>query len=441
MRVSVVIPVWRDDRHLRELLSDSNLADADEIIVAATHDEIEELTALVPADRPVRLVASPPGRAAQMNAGAALASGEWLLFLHADSTLPKGWIGDIATADRDPRIVGGAFRFALDSHDARARLIEWGVRRRMRWFNLPYGDQGLFVRRMVFDALGGYRQQPIMEDVEFVRRLRQRGRLHHSRQAVLTSARRWQREGWLRRTLANWIMMAAYSAGVAPPRLARWYARRRADCVAVLARDPHSIGKTRLWRALQMPPDATLMHALLTDTLARLERVPGVDGALVHTGSRRGMASVCPSAWTALAQRGENLGERMARAFEDLFGRGYARVALVGSDLPTLPDDRVRRALRLLRREADLVLGPAEDGGFYLIALRAAQPALFDGIDWGTSHALEQTLERARALHLTTRLVDEWYDVDDVESLRRAAADPRAVHTSAWSRAHSVVSG
>ena len=437
-RVSVIIPVWRDAEHFRELLSHPTLTAADELIVAATHDEIDELAALVPTPSPVRLVASPPGRAAQMNAGAAAASGDWLVFLHVDSKLPVGWMDDLMTANREPDIVGGAFRFALASRDTRARVIEWGVRQRVRWFNLPYGDQGLFVRRAVFNELGGYRRLPIMEDVEFVRRLRRRGRLHHSHRPLVTSARRWEREGWIGRTLANWSLMTAYSAGVAPGRLARAYARRPADGVAVLARDPHSTGKTRLWQALRMSPDPALMQALLVDTVAALQRVNGIDGVLVHTGSRTAMSSFCPPGWSTIAQRGNDLGERMSCAFDDLFARGYARVALVGSDLPTLPDGQVRQALRLIRREADVVLGPAEDGGFYLIALRTPQPALFEGIQWGTPHVLDAMLERARALRLRVRLVERWYDVDDVESLRRAAADGRAVHTAAWSRANSV---
>ena len=439
VRVSVIIPVWRDERHLQRLLADANLASASEVIIAAPHDEIDELAALIPANQPVRLVASPPGRGRQMNVGASLASGDWLLFLHADSRLPAGWMEDIIAADRDAAVVGGAFRFALDSSDARARAIEWGVRRRVRWFNLPYGDQGLFVRRTAFEALRGYPPLAIMEDVEFVRRLRQHGRLYYSQRPLPTSARRWQSDGWIRRTLTNWGTFVAYSAGISPPLLVRWYERRHADAVAVLARDPQSVGKTRLLRALRTAADPTLLQALLADTLAALEQVAGVDRLLVHTGPRRAIAAFCPSGWTTLPQRGDDLGMRMASAFDDVFCRGHARVVLVGSDLPTLPWRSVRQTFRLLRRDADVVLGPAEDGGFYLIGLRSAQPALFEGIQWGTSHVLQQTSERARALRLAVRLVAPWYDVDDLESLRRAVTDPRAVHTAAWGRAHSLI--
>jgi rSAM/selenodomain-associated transferase 2/rSAM/selenodomain-associated transferase 1 len=439
VKVSILIPTLRDAGPLRRLLADPGLADADEIIVAAPADEIEELMPLLPGSIPARLIASAPGRAVQMNAAAAAATGDWLLFLHADSRLPADWIDEVRAADRDASVAGGAFGFALDSSDPRARAIEWGVRHRTRILDLPYGDQGLFVRRTAFDMLRGYASMPIMEDVEFVRRLRRCGRLYHSPRAVVTSARRWQRDGWIRRTLTNWITLGAYLAGVSPTRLARWYSGRATEAVAVLARDPHERGKTRLWNALQQPPDPTLHHALLGDTLAAVERLPAVDRLLVHTGSRAAFASCCGSQWTPLPQRGDGLGMRMASAFDDLFARGHARVVLVGSDLPTLPERPVRQALRLLRWRADVVLGPAEDGGFYLIALAAPQPRLFEETGWGTPHVLERTLERARMLGLKTRLVDPWYDVDDVESLRRAAADGRAVRTAAWCRAHSLI--
>jgi hypothetical protein len=127
--------------------------------------------------------------------------------------------------DQQPRIVGGSFRFALDSPRRSARWIERGVSLRVRWFDLAYGDQALFVRRAVFEELGGYRELPLMEDVEWILRLRRRGRLAHEEVPALTSARRWERDGWLRRTLENSTLMALYLAGIPPERLARLYYR------------------------------------------------------------------------------------------------------------------------------------------------------------------------------------------------------------------------
>jgi hypothetical protein len=232
--------------------------------------------------------------------------------------------------------------------------------------------------------------------------------------------------------------MTAYSLGVDPRTLTRWYTNRSADAIAVLARDPASAGKTRLWRALGMPPDPALARALLTDTMNAIPDLPGLDRLVVHTGPRASIASCCPPGWSTTAQRGTDLGDRMACAFEDLFSLGHTRVFLIGSDLPTLPGAAVHAAMRALRRGTDLVLGPAADGGYYLVGLRAPQPELFREIDWSTPSVLEQTSARAQRLGLTMQLVTECEDVDGPDSLRRAAADPRAVHTAEWCRARSV---
>jgi hypothetical protein len=120
-------------------------------------------------------------------------------------------------------VVGGSFRFALRSARPVARVFERGVALRVRWLGLPYGDQGIFVRRDVFERLGGYRPLPLMEDVELVRRLGACGRLRHLDTPVAVSARRWERDGWLWRSTCNMALVALYFCGVDPARLARRY--------------------------------------------------------------------------------------------------------------------------------------------------------------------------------------------------------------------------
>ena len=127
----------------------------------------------------------------------------------------------------DPATVGGSFRFALDSTAWQARVWERGVALRVALFGLPYGDQGLFVRRDVFERMGGFRPIPLMEDVEFVGRLKREGRMVHLKVKIVTSARRWEREGWWRRTRRNLGLLALYHVGITPDELARRYEKRR----------------------------------------------------------------------------------------------------------------------------------------------------------------------------------------------------------------------
>jgi hypothetical protein len=161
-----------------------------------------------------------------MNTGATRARGRWLVFLHADTQLGAGWLDFLRSVDDRRSIVGGSFRFTLDSNARWARWIERGVRLRVRLFDLAYGDQALFARRDVFEALNGYAELPLMEDVDFIRRLCRHGRLAHADIPALTSARRWDRDGWIRRTIENGTLLLMFLAGWSPDRLARRYHRR-----------------------------------------------------------------------------------------------------------------------------------------------------------------------------------------------------------------------
>jgi rSAM/selenodomain-associated transferase 2 len=219
--VSVVVPVLADRDAVRQLMAQIPVDLRAEIIIVMAGSD-PGLESLSPGRSDMTVIQAQRGRGRQMNAGAALARGEWLLFLHADSHLPSNWL-DLFHSIYEPEVVGGWFRFALDDTAWQARLVERAVAWRVRMFRLPYGDQGLFVRRHTFAALGGYRDIPLMEDVEFVRRLVRQGRVRELPQAITTSARRWRRDGWFRRSARNVTLLGLYFCGVPPRVLARWY--------------------------------------------------------------------------------------------------------------------------------------------------------------------------------------------------------------------------
>lgn len=224
--LTVVVPVWRDAAALERLLAVHVSSEARWVVVRGHGDEEDaRLDALAPRFPEVRWVSSAKGRGPQQNAGAALAEGDWLLFLHADTMLPPGWRDEIVSEAARRGRVWGCFRFALATDAWQARLIEWGVAQRVRFGSLPYGDQGIFVRRDVFQSAGGFPPYPLMEDVALVQRLRRFGRPHVSTLPVRTSARRWQQDGWWRRAWVNLSVLARYVAGVPPERLVRPYER------------------------------------------------------------------------------------------------------------------------------------------------------------------------------------------------------------------------
>jgi rSAM/selenodomain-associated transferase 2 len=164
------------------------------------------------------------GRAQQMNAGAARSSGDVMVFVHADTIVPKSFARDIETALADPSVVGGRFDIRLDDDHPLCVLIGSLISIRSRLSRTATGDQAIFVRRTIFDALGGFRDLPICEDLDFARRLKRAGRVACLRTKVITSARRWRRGGILRTSIRMWTIRLLYLAGVSPVRLSRLYA-------------------------------------------------------------------------------------------------------------------------------------------------------------------------------------------------------------------------
>jgi len=158
-----------------------------------------------------------------MNRGAAVANGKILWFVHADSRVRAGSVESISAAIRDGGAVGGAMRFRLDRRRWFGPLLEAAVRLRCRLLRMPYGDQGFFVERRCFRRIGGFREIPVLEDVDFFRRLKREGSVAMLPVSLETSVRRWDREGFFWTTLRNWGVVLAFVAGVSPDRLARWY--------------------------------------------------------------------------------------------------------------------------------------------------------------------------------------------------------------------------
>ena len=219
--ITVIVPTLNEAASLGRTLERARGTDGIEIIVAdgGSQDTTREIAAQAGAT----VLVTAGGRVAQQNAGAAAARGRHLLFLHADTLLPDGYAALIRSALDRPATVAGAFRFRTDGPGAAIRLVEWGANIRSTLFRWPYGDQGLFMEKRVFDELGGFSPLPIMEDYELVGRLRRRGPVVTLNEAATTSARRWQRLGALRTTLRNLTMIAGFHAGVSPERLARFY--------------------------------------------------------------------------------------------------------------------------------------------------------------------------------------------------------------------------
>ncbi len=224
MRLSIIIPVLDEESTIASTLKSLGSFPVEAIVVDGGS---QDRTADIAGQMQVRVIASSRGRARQMNTGAAAAQGDVLLFLHADTRLPPSAIGDVVSALDDPRYVGGRFDLRLDHSGIIFRLIGSLISLRSRLTRIATGDQAIFVRRGIFDAINGFPEIPILEDIAFCRNLKKMGKVACLRTQVVTSARRWQKDGVGRTILKMWVLKFLFLIGVSPFRLKRFYAEVR----------------------------------------------------------------------------------------------------------------------------------------------------------------------------------------------------------------------
>ncbi len=223
LRISVVVPAWNEAKNLALLLPAlSQLESVAEIIVVNASGDSESEQIILSCGATL-IAAAAPNRGEQMNLGADAASGEVIVFQHCDTDLGAAQLAAIDAALSDPQVIGGAFYRKFDDHHPHLRWLESMARFLTRYGGTLYGDQTIFVRREIFRTLGGFAKIPLMEDIEFSRRLRAAGQIAVLDPPVRTSARRHMRKGAWRTTMQNGLFIALYHLGVSPHRLHRWY--------------------------------------------------------------------------------------------------------------------------------------------------------------------------------------------------------------------------
>lgn len=392
-----------------------------------------------------RLLSAPPGRASQMNAGARVASGDLLLFLHIDSLLPAfipPILSKIGVDDTVPR--WGRFDVRLTGRQPVFRVIEFMMNLRSRLTGIATGDQAIFVERALFFQAGGFPAMPLMEDVQMCSRLmRLAGRPMCLRERVVSDSRRWEQRGIWRTIILMWRLRLAFFLGADAKALHQQYYRRPAPAhvigvshsappelsagIVFFARTPvPGKVKTRFIPTLGEEGALALHRELNRLTWSRTSA--GLPWPMTlwmsEPGQEDWFLAHCPGA-TLAVQVGEDLGQRMEHALGSTLQQ-QAMAIVIGADCVSLDTGYLAQAVRALQQGADVVLGPAEDGGYVLLGVRQQVPAgIFDAIDWGSGQVLQQTRAHLRRLSVETGLVWEElaprWDVDRPEDLPRLA--------------------
>ena len=430
---TVIIPTLNEASSLPNLLDDLAACPRVERVIVSDGGSVDA-TCDIALSRGVTVVSGRSGRGEQLRRGASAALSPWYVFLHADSRLDED-----ARSDLD-RFLDGAtatefahFGLVFDTPEPVFRFIEFGQRLRERLFGMPYGDQGLVVSRALYDRVGGFPDWPIMEDVGIIDRLSGNGRRLALGATLTTSGRRYRREGPIRALLRNLTLIVAFRLGADPETLARRYGSEHSETlpgvyspdvreVIVFARAPVP-GRVKTRLAADVGPErATRIYRQLgRGTVDALRDGPWA--VTVHVEPPDAVSIESVRSWLGhdVAYQGQtkgDLGTRMTAAIADGLGRASA-VCVVGTDIPDIRESTLCDAFDALETH-DLVLGPATDGGYYLVGLTRPHPEVFRDIPWSTERVFELTLERAHAAGLRVAALEPRTDVDTVDDVPAA---------------------
>lgn len=419
----IVMPVLNEQTHLTERLKKLQKLKAHGTEIVVVDGGSTDESWAIASHWADRVVFAPRGRASQMNAGAVdtpCSQAYALLFLHADTQLPDNASALIAQALKQD--AWGRFDVQLDSLTLALRVVSWAMNFRSRITSIATGDQGIFVRSSVFQKIGGFPAQALMEDVELSSRLKSVGKPACLRHRVLTSARKWEQHGVWQTILLMWKLRLAYFCGAKPDKLAKAYGYQTAleqsyADIAILAKAPLAgLAKTRLIPLLGAAGAGRAQRAFLLQTVrvakqSKLGAVslwctPGTQH--VHFRAIERVFEV----QTQLQPRAD-LGARMQLAFETHFAKNPTHpLILIGTDCPVLSPGHLEQAARALQSH-DVVLIPAQDGGYVLIGTRKPITSAFQGISWSTDQVMQQTRQQLRLSGATWQELPILWDIDE----------------------------
>jgi rSAM/selenodomain-associated transferase 2 len=220
-KITVIIPVLNESERIKQTLLPLTEVKGLEIIVVDGGSS--DQTVAIAASLGVRVVSSDPGRGQQMNFGAKIAQGDLLLFLHGDTRIFPDYFPKIVESLSNSDVVAGAFQLGIEGENWMYRLLEMMVNWRSQFFSLPYGDQGIFLKKALFWEIGGFKEIAIMEDFDLIQRLKKRGKIMIISHQIITSDRRWRKLGILKTTLINQLVIIGYYLGFSPDKLRKLY--------------------------------------------------------------------------------------------------------------------------------------------------------------------------------------------------------------------------
>jgi rSAM/selenodomain-associated transferase 2/rSAM/selenodomain-associated transferase 1 len=417
---SIIIPTLNEESTIGRCIAMVRTLEPEVEIIVADGGSTDR-TVIIANEEKVIVCQAQQGRGRQCNAGAKLASGTVLIFLHSDTELPADAFSRLEEIFRDEKAQTGTFRLNFD-------VKHWLLDLYAQTTRLPFvrfGDQGIVVRKPFFERLGGFPELNLFEDLDFIRKAGKYTYIHRFPLAVTTSARRFIRNGILKHQLRNTLYMLLYFLGVSPDYLARRYLHgtncRRSASLIFFTRFPRPGSvKTRLATATGNRFAADFYRICAEHSLKESRKIPNGIRKYVFCADKSDLPQVRRWLGRGLlyaSQSEGDLGQRLEHAFDTVFGHGAGKAITVATDVPELSAEILDEAVSALDNH-DIVLGPSHDGGYYLLGMKAIHYEFFKDIPWSTEHVSRKTLNVAEELGFTVHKLPSLMDIDTEEDLR-----------------------
>jgi rSAM/selenodomain-associated transferase 1/rSAM/selenodomain-associated transferase 2 len=422
LKYSIIIPTLNEEYFLEKNLQKLKSFNGDfEIIVSdgGSTDKTLSLAQLYGS----KIVNSEAGRGIQLNAGAAAAAGEILIFLHADTFLPDDafkLMDEFFSSEKNQ-----ICRFLLGFDFNHKQLDLYSSFSKYDTQFTRYGDSAVIVRRFFFNELKGFSDRNIFEDTEFFKRASKVSKVIILNSYVSSSARRFIKDGVIRRQLFNTYLFAGYILNVSENSLSRMYNRAlnqtKTNSIIVFVRNPKAGEvKTRLAKTTSSDFALNFYRTCAENIIKKIKKIQQINQFIFYSNKKDkdDVIKWLGSKFFFSAQEGSDLGARMKNAFGKVFSTGADKVIIIGSDIPDLSTEIINKAFAYLD-SSDVVIGPSKDGGFYLLGMKKMYAGLFGGIEYSTAKVFSETLARIKELKLSCQLLPELQDIDTEEDLIR----------------------
>jgi rSAM/selenodomain-associated transferase 2/rSAM/selenodomain-associated transferase 1 len=362
----------------------------------------------------VKYIDSDPGRGVQLRRAAQRAAGDVYIFLHGDTMFPIDGLQVIHTYFNNKGAQAATFRMGFDQSNLLYVIFKWFTK--FDTIFTSFGDQCITVTRELYQKTGGFPSWQLFEDVQFLRKVRRQTKIVSLPSTVTTSARRFKQHGIIRQMLRNFWMIIGFFLGLNHHKLKSIYSKKKLkqeSALILFARYPvEGKVKTRLAKSIGDSQAAAFYEKSVEHCLATVKKLPFLS-TYVFVAEEEDLPKM--KQWLGddlkiRAQSSGDLGRRMHQAFREL-KEGYGKIAIIGTDVPDISETIINKAFLALDK-VDFVIGPSDDGGYYLIGLKENSLEIFEDIDWSTDMVLKQTLDKITNMDCSYQLLERLIDID-----------------------------